>query len=1075
MMRTFSSGVLGLQTHQTQMDVISNNIANVNNYGFKKGRVIFKDILSQTIANGQAPIGTLGGINPMQVGLGTKIGSIDNVFTQGALQNTGRELDIAIQGDGFFVTTDGTNQYYTRTGTLDLDSTSNLIHSGSANKIMGWTAKEDSTTHALKINTSDKLEAINFAQYNKLPAASTAFVEFASNLQNSAAERNLPEERLMVYYDDTGAQQSLKIRFTKLDKSNWLWTAIDDTQGQVGTGKLVFDENGKITTSTGGPVLTFDPDGATGTPPTLTLQPNNSANLTAAQLKSLEPSTWASSFALSKNGIPVTDMNTKMSELFDNTSAAAAQFDLRGLDGDESLVVSGVDGNGIPIAEKTIPIGPNMTMTSLIDNLKIIFPNAVPTYNSTTGKIQITDASPGTKDILKDIKFNFVNPNDAAIPATFPGLTTTTTPTLAQAGGFTELSAAAGTVQSGVHSITVTKVAATSSNITGAKTGLSRFTTFGDLDIGDVSNFKISIDNQAPVQLSGLSAGNYGTLVGANALSAPPAGGYIGGSVIVNGNLVSWNTAEVSGFTQGQMGNFVANRINTLFRGIQGADPTNPNTAYSTFDSVTNKLSIAQTHRGSAYKVSIQNVDAVLGFDSTQSVAYGTNGSTISDFIDAINSQVGGITAEMQGDRVAVKRSITGSAANISIIPTVAGSATTYPAAPGAQTDPAAVFGSSTFTINDAIFGTSTPVTVLGSEQAFNLLDVFTPAAGGASVELKYNNIRDGQIIGNSNIGEIILNSANFQSGTATITTTNERNANSVKINVPTVNSYSANFSVNSGGVSGSDVSVTLMPGAVHNIPMNVYDSGGQAHKMNMQFEKVEAGKWIYRASLDQTDPLIKEYFVNNPPAGSTPTDTELKLANETIVGSGTGLLAFNNVGKVDSTATAFANGVILPDYIKPISFTPKNANKVEFKPNFDLVTQYDGAFSTAVKSSDGYAMGKLDGFLIEDSGVIKGSYTNGQKIAVAQLGIAKFVNNAGLEKFSDNLYAEGSNSGKAAIGAASADGRGKLASQNLEMANVDLAKEFTDMITSQRGFQANSKSITTADQMLQDILALKR
>ncbi|HNY12197.1 MAG TPA: flagellar hook-basal body complex protein, partial [Candidatus Wallbacteria bacterium] len=786
MMRTFSSGVLGLQTHQTQMDVISNNIANVNNYGYKKGRVIFKDILSQTIANGQAPIGNLGGINPMEVGLGVKIGSIDNVFTQGALQNTGRELDVAIQGEGFLVTTNGTSQYYTRTGTLDLDSASNLVHSGSSTKIMGWTAKEDDTTHALTINTSDKLSTINFAEYTKLPAASTSIVEFASNLQNSAAERNLPEERQMVYYDDTGAQQTLKIKFAKLDKSNWFWTAIDDTQGQVGTGKLTFDENGKITTSTGGPVLTFDPDGATGTPPTSTLQANNSANIEGATLKSLESSTWASAYPLSKNGVAVTDMTTKLSELYDNTNAdAGAQFDLRNLDGDESLVVSGIDGNGLAIAEKTLPIGPDMTLATLMENLKTFFPNAVPTYNSTTGKIQLTDASPGTKDILRDIKINFVNPNNAAKAATFPGVTTTTTSTPAQAGGFAQLTAASGTVQSGVHSITVTKIAATSSNITGVKTGLSRFTTFADLDIGDVTNFKISIDSQTPVQLSGLSSGNYGTLTGANAISAPPAGGYVAGSIIINGNLVSWDTADVSGLTQGQMGNFVANKINTLFRTVETTDPTNPNIAYSTFDTVTNKLSIQQTHRGATYKVNIQNADAILGFSSTQSVAYGTDGSTVSDFIEAINSQIGGVTAEMQGDRVVVKRSITGSAANISIIPTVPGSATTYPAATAAMTDAPTAFSSSTYTINDSILGTSTPTTVLGSEQSFNMLDVFTPAAGGASVELKYNNVKDGQIIGNANIGEIILNSSNFQSGTATITTTNERNANNIKINVP--------------------------------------------------------------------------------------------------------------------------------------------------------------------------------------------------------------------------------------------------------------------------------------------------
>ncbi|HCX64240.1 MAG TPA: flagellar basal body rod protein FlgG, partial [Eubacteriaceae bacterium] len=99
MLRSLYSGVSGMRNNQTKMDVIGNNIANVNTTGFKSGRVRFQDMLSQTIANAQAPTdNNLGGVNPQQIGLGVQVGAIDTIMTGGALQPTNRDLDFAIEG-----------------------------------------------------------------------------------------------------------------------------------------------------------------------------------------------------------------------------------------------------------------------------------------------------------------------------------------------------------------------------------------------------------------------------------------------------------------------------------------------------------------------------------------------------------------------------------------------------------------------------------------------------------------------------------------------------------------------------------------------------------------------------------------------------------------------------------------------------------------------------------------------------------------------------------------------------------------------------------------------------------------
>ncbi|AMV10458.1 MULTISPECIES: flagellar basal body rod protein FlgG [Geobacillus] len=130
MLRSMYSGIGAMRNFQTKLDVIGNNIANVNTYGFKKGRTIFKDLMSQTISGASGPNAGRGGTNPKQVGLGSQLAAIDTVHTQGSLQTTGRVLDLAISGDGFFVVGDasGNNRMYTRAGNFYLDSQGYIVN-----------------------------------------------------------------------------------------------------------------------------------------------------------------------------------------------------------------------------------------------------------------------------------------------------------------------------------------------------------------------------------------------------------------------------------------------------------------------------------------------------------------------------------------------------------------------------------------------------------------------------------------------------------------------------------------------------------------------------------------------------------------------------------------------------------------------------------------------------------------------------------------------------------------------------------------------------------------------------------
>ncbi|ARF15323.1 flagellar basal body rod protein FlgG [Sporosarcina sp. P12(2017)] len=128
MIRSMYSGISGLKNFQTKLDVIGNNIANVNTYGFKKGRTVFKDLYSQTVAGATGPGDTRGGVNPKQVGLGAQLATIDTMHSPGSTQFTGNTLDLAIEGDGFFIVEDGNDEkLYTRAGNFYLDKDGNIV------------------------------------------------------------------------------------------------------------------------------------------------------------------------------------------------------------------------------------------------------------------------------------------------------------------------------------------------------------------------------------------------------------------------------------------------------------------------------------------------------------------------------------------------------------------------------------------------------------------------------------------------------------------------------------------------------------------------------------------------------------------------------------------------------------------------------------------------------------------------------------------------------------------------------------------------------------------------------------
>src|SRR4051812_47144249 len=233
MLRSMFAAVSGLRGHQTMMDVIGNNIANVNTVGYKSASAEFQDLLSQTLKGAGGPQNGLGGSNPAQIGIGTKIGSITTSFTQGALQQTGRTTDLAIQGDGFFVADNAGQRTYTRAGSLSFDLDGRLVTPDGA-KIEGWTA--DTLGN---IDTNAPIGGIALPPGQTIAPAETQSVRLGGNLPADAATGTLISTSISVY-DQQGTLTPVNFDFTKTATANqWSLQPRDAAGAAIGGPRLL--------------------------------------------------------------------------------------------------------------------------------------------------------------------------------------------------------------------------------------------------------------------------------------------------------------------------------------------------------------------------------------------------------------------------------------------------------------------------------------------------------------------------------------------------------------------------------------------------------------------------------------------------------------------------------------------------------------------------------------------------------------------------------------------------------------------------------------------------------------------
>ena len=253
MLRSLFDGVSGLRNQQTRMDVIGNNIANVNTVAFKAGRVTFKEGFAQLLQGASRPPGDQGGTNPIQIGLGSEVGSIDQLYTQGNLETTGNATDLAIQGDSMFVVRKGAQSSYTRSGNFQVDSDGKLVSPTNGFVVQGEMYKNGVPQDGVQDITIPFGQKVAAKATDKMTlggnlnaAAPTVPPGFdISNADDRAANPSSWTETSLTTYDSLGTQHDVKVQMWKTDANKWAWR-LDPTSPTVSTPATIgpADANG---------------------------------------------------------------------------------------------------------------------------------------------------------------------------------------------------------------------------------------------------------------------------------------------------------------------------------------------------------------------------------------------------------------------------------------------------------------------------------------------------------------------------------------------------------------------------------------------------------------------------------------------------------------------------------------------------------------------------------------------------------------------------------------------------------------------------------------------------------------
>lgn len=1013
MLRSMYSGVAGLKTHQTKMDVIGNNIANVNTTSFKSQSISFSDLMYQTTQRASGATETTGGVNARQIGLGAQSASIATAIeTQGATQTTNNPYDLMISGDAFFIVNDGTQNVYTRDGSFYVDGNGNLATQSDGYYIMGWMAVTDEDTGVTSINTNGGLTKLQIMsdETSTFPPEGTSQAVVSGNID--AKDTNITSSAgktiALEFYDNLGYLYTAEFTIKDVDdaKNTYTMTLTDimDSDGvSVGAEQLAMVHLGSDAQA-----------GVTNQVPGVLKSGYYVSSYSAAK--------GTADFALTDSNV-----NTVDTTMFSAVPTSGKLSDL-----DDAGVLN--DLYNIVIDDDNFYDDDTYTMDNL-GNLTI----------SHTGTTSLTTK----KGVVNDTNTSSYKVSVSGAVATINYTTTTGTLTSDVDGGkYTGISSAlksAYAIPTGLpssttyhttdgNSLTLTVPSTTS---LGVASGFEVVVTSGSATVTSGS----AIKNTTPVKgnlknLSETIRGYYGDLTDAKYAAYPDTATY---------SLSSDGTLTVS----------------------YPVDTTATKTTDAVSLSSTYKFSSVDTTQNPAV-ITIENAaDSSLTYTINQS-------GRVDDAAQALLAKYFGLT---DAD-FAQYRKVEDPTYNI-----------TYDATTGAMSLAITYKETTTSTNSDtySITDTTNISASVGKETAVYTdksgISTYTLNSTGSLADLMANTDADAILaafgIDKTKAQEYVSKSSYSQSSyvmsNSGLQITSYEDSN---YTLDTGSGYSAS-------TAGTTVTVSLTTSE------DVNTSGNMTELSSL----VKNAFGISSADYDTSEPL-DTYTIEmdaNGEANLTITDNsyktiateynrnEMTLNYDHANGSYTGA----TFKQADGSENGITYSTITTDKII-MNFNPDMDDTVnpwtDVYLDLSTTTNYNSSGTSTLQASKGdlagnntgRMMGAMTGISISKDGKISASYSNGQTLLLGQIASATFANASGLEKAGNNLYTATLNSGDPVVQDITVGG-GSISTGVLEMSNVDLSNEFTNMITAQRGFQANSRIITVSDTLLEELTNLKR
>lgn len=1111
MMRSLYSGVAGLRTHQTKMDVLGNNIANVNTTSFKSQSITFSDLMYQTTQAASGATETKGGVNARQIGLGAKSGAIGTAIeSQGATQTTNNPFDIMITGKAFFVVNNGKENLYTRDGSFYVDGAGNLAMQSNGYFVMGWNAIEDPDTGEITVNKNGELSNLQImsAENSTYSPASTTSALVSGNIDDKDPNVVSDDGKTITleFYDNKGYLYTGKFNIKDTGEDHLfsceLTEIIDSKGNKLTAAQMAGVSLGNMQESEGykeiedGYYITVNDPTKTGEvasatiyqqmgQPVFTDVPSTGDSITTLSniqnfLSKIYPTASTKRYSNIQSYEIDADYLNVTFEYPDYSSSIGSATEYKSFtkDNTDYWFYDSTTNFGY-ISPSTSDDIDNNKMNSLsTDMLKNVFKMDT----TTDGQNILTNISSynysfdqGTKTLTVLPKVDLETEDD---PVSAAELKTKYDNYFKQQGGSNKISDIITNIKadtttypygeyytydkdSGILEIYGGEADTKDKNVSGSSgTDSKIYTLLSEKMTEDqyLDTVGLSTNTTYPNAYTQLSAIGSAQCSGSafddeikykfNYNSTDPdlstfeistkldgsTGGYYGPTTI---SLTSHD--DLYKYLYDQMTTVSAGNLNTrqlkeIKAQIETTADLDDNSIYFTFD----PKDITGT---TGFVLDINYKESTVKFDSSPIATFEMNSN---DFTADASFEYGVPTSVFKDQSTKKtgyvlfdkgKAGWTLDEIPEAILKEIYGSNVTYDYIRSCNETPTDKYED----YNDDFTKAPNQVDVSDFNVTFE---------NGGKIVVKHQ-WTDNVPISTDYLCEV-------KDGKATFTTAKDVVAYPIDTTkgttfpaegyisdlLSTADSQTKGLLETAYGITDADARAYGSEGYYvidEELGIKLYTSKSDASKANKTIQLVfdAATGNIKSANNNETDKKVNLIFDQSVP----------------------GLEAFG------------------------FQETPGSERTVgSIEIDFSTVTNYNTNGSSTIKVvkgdksslNTGRAVGEMNGVTISTDGTIYATYSNGQTKLLGQIASAEFANASGLAKEGDNLYASTLNSGEATIQDITTDG-GYMNTGVLEMSNVDLSKEFTEMITTQRGFQANSRIITVSDTLLEELTNLKR